>query len=411
MNATTKLKFTQRDVGIDLLRALTMFIMIFVNELWSVSGVPRWLGHAGFMDDYMGLADTVFPIFLFVVGMSIPYALERRYHKEYSVESTIGHILSRSFALIIMGAFTVNAESRISSDLIYPHGAYSMLMVVAFILVWNVYPNQVGKKQRLLFSSLKLIGWGILLFLAITFRDAKGGLFHVRWSGILGQIGWAYLLASMIYIFTRDNLKKLIPIWFFFLLINLLLTNMKFSLGGTAILNIQKPNILDDLLGYLQIGNASNLILVIAGVIFSILNNNFAHINLKQKRIYLSVLLFSFLIAGYVSHQFWPISKLFGTAPWIFYIIALAIVLYTFFNWIDKKGKSHWFDIIKPAGTATLTAYTIPYFLNGMIILFAFEYPFWLTQGIVGLIRCLAFAFVVIAITWLLGKLHIKLKI
>lgn len=30
---------------IDVLRALTMFLMIFVNDLWSLTGVPEWLGH------------------------------------------------------------------------------------------------------------------------------------------------------------------------------------------------------------------------------------------------------------------------------------------------------------------------------------------------------------------------------
>ena len=50
----------------------------------------------------MGLADIVFPCFLFAVGMSIPYAIERRYAKGFSAESTLGHILSRTFALLVM---------------------------------------------------------------------------------------------------------------------------------------------------------------------------------------------------------------------------------------------------------------------------------------------------------------------
>ena len=44
--------------------------------------------------------DIVFPCFLFAVGMSIPYAIERRYAKGFSAESTLGHILSRTFALL-----------------------------------------------------------------------------------------------------------------------------------------------------------------------------------------------------------------------------------------------------------------------------------------------------------------------
>ena len=79
MNYNAKIDFTRRNVGIDLLRALTMFVMIFVNDFWKIHDVPRWLDHAARGEDFMGLADVVFPAFLFVVGMSIPFAIERRY--------------------------------------------------------------------------------------------------------------------------------------------------------------------------------------------------------------------------------------------------------------------------------------------------------------------------------------------
>ena len=40
----------------------------------------------------MCIPSFVFPMFLFTMGMSIPYALERRYAKGYSGESTLGHM-------------------------------------------------------------------------------------------------------------------------------------------------------------------------------------------------------------------------------------------------------------------------------------------------------------------------------
>ena len=102
--------YSRRNLAIDMLRALTMFTMIFVNDFWKVHDVPHWLEHATFGEDFMGLADIVFPGFLFAVGMSIPYAIEGRYSKGYSAESTLGHILSRTFALLVMGAFITNSE-------------------------------------------------------------------------------------------------------------------------------------------------------------------------------------------------------------------------------------------------------------------------------------------------------------
>jgi predicted acyltransferase len=61
--------------SIDILRAVTMLLMIFVNDLWTLSGVPDWLGHKDAHEDGMGLADVVFPAFLFIVGLSIPHAI------------------------------------------------------------------------------------------------------------------------------------------------------------------------------------------------------------------------------------------------------------------------------------------------------------------------------------------------
>ena len=86
-----------------MLRGLTMLLMVFVNDLWSVGDVPHFLEHFEFREDGMGVADIVFPMFLFAMGMSIPYAIERRFAKGYTGESTLGHILSRSFSLILMG--------------------------------------------------------------------------------------------------------------------------------------------------------------------------------------------------------------------------------------------------------------------------------------------------------------------
>ena len=37
--------------SIDILRALTMLLMIFVNDLWTLTDIPQWLGHkAGNVD-------------------------------------------------------------------------------------------------------------------------------------------------------------------------------------------------------------------------------------------------------------------------------------------------------------------------------------------------------------------------
>jgi heparan-alpha-glucosaminide N-acetyltransferase len=111
---------SRRLASIDTFRAITMFLMIFVNDLVLDKGVPAWLEHAGEHEDRLGLADTVFPAFLFIVGLSIPFALSGRIAKKYSPGSTLLHIFRRSFALLAMGIFQVNYEEYNGAGALLP---------------------------------------------------------------------------------------------------------------------------------------------------------------------------------------------------------------------------------------------------------------------------------------------------
>ena len=41
--ASTTDAFSRRTLAIDMLRAITMFTMIFVNDFWKIHDVPHWL--------------------------------------------------------------------------------------------------------------------------------------------------------------------------------------------------------------------------------------------------------------------------------------------------------------------------------------------------------------------------------
>lgn len=399
---------TKRNPAIDILRAVTMLLMIFVNDFASVKGIPHWMKHAAATEDMLGFSDIIFPVFLFVVGMSVPYAIERRFSKGLSELSTMGHILVRSLALIIMGVFTVNTGSGVSPGTGFTTATFTIVMVTAFFLVWNVYPETHKKTTRYLYSGLKISGLLIMVYLAFIFRDANGGVFTSRWWGILGLIGWAYLVCAMIYLFVRSNLKMLAGAWLVFLVLCFLKSPLK---DGLPILNLAKGNFLDQMLNVLAIGNGGHNALVMAGILLSLTSAKYVHLKNAEKLKYAALITGILFLLAVISNRFWIISKIQVTPPWILYCTGIAVALYSLFYWLAEKGKTHWFNIIKTAGTATLTCYLVPYVVYAIFTITGFHWPAWLNIGFVGLVKCMAFSLLIIGITHLLGKLHIKLKI
>ena len=119
-----------------------------------------------------------------------------------------------------------------------------------------------------------------------------------------------------------------------------------------------------------------------------------------------------FLIAGYISREFFIISKISATPPWVFFSLATSFILFIVLHWlVDLKDKASWFSAIKTAGTATLTCYLTPYFFYSFRTLFGIQLPDFFRMGMIGLVKSMVYAFIIIGIVWMLGKAGIKLKI
>ena len=400
-----------RNLAIDMLRALTMTLMIFVNDFWKVHDVPQWMEHAKHGIDFMGLSDFVYPAFLFCVGMSVPYAIENRYRKGYSGESTMGHILLRVLSLLIMGAFLGNSEARLAPDFtLYRIGTYWLVAVASFFLVWNAYPKNPSRRQSILFTCLKIIGGLCLLFLAVTYRKPEGRVFDTSFS-ILGGIAWTYLVAAVVYYFCRDNLRKIVPVWVAVLAVCVLTQRMRPEMGDVAILNFPRPNFLEGMLRVLHIGNGGSVFLALSGLLVSVVTEKIAGLP-QGKRILigLGTALAAFLL-GVFTRRFWIAAKLGLTLPCCLLVSAIAIAVYTLLRFLNSKGLSGWFAVIRPAGTATLSTYMIPYVFYGFADITGIVLPDWLTHGTMSLVNCFCFALICIAIVGILQKLHIKLKV
>ena len=394
--------FARRNGAIDMLRGLTMLLMVFVNDLWTVGDVPHWLEHFEGLEDGMVIADIVFPMFLFAMGMSVPYAIESRFSKGYSGESTLGHILSRTLALLLMGVFIVNTEGGFDSTLGYGVSVYRLLMVAAFFLIWNQYGKEFKLKK-----PLQLCGLAILAFLAFTFRTPEGGYLSAQWWGILGIIGWTYCFAALTYLLTRKRPSRVVWVWIGLCVLNLLMTRMR---GGDQLM--PRASFIYDMADALKLVNAPYAIMAVGGMLLSLAENRLASKAYPGRKSLLAAFAAAAVlaVAATVLHRWWIVSKLVGTLPWCMYVSAISVAVYALLRVSESYKKTSWFRPLSASGTATLTVYMMPYVLYSVSALVGLHSPDWLC-GPVGLIKCVLFSLLCVALTSLLVKFGIKLKI
>lgn len=389
-----------RNTAIDILRGLTLFLMVLVNDLWTVRDVPGWIGHMRTHQDAMGLADTVFPLFLFCVGLSIPLALERRFARGASGESVLGHILSRSLALLLMGVFIVNGDGSFAPVLGYGKALYWTLMVAGFFLVWNRYPE--GFRYKL---PLQILGIGVLAFLAFTFRNGDGRYLRASWWGILGMIGWAYLFCAMAWLLVRKKPGILILLWLAVCVLNMLTTDLR---SGERL--IKGGNFLADFASALQLDNGASALMVLGGMLTTWADRQLSGRTPGRRLAAGLAAAVVLALLGWGAHQFWITSKNLGTLPWCLYVSAMGVAAYSLLRGLERKGWIRWAAPLRFAGTAALTVYMIPYLFESLWVLFSLESPAWLSGGI-GILKCALFSLLCIGTAWLFGRLGLKLKI
>ena len=397
----TKSPSLPRIATIDILRALTMVLMIFVNDLGSLRGIPAWLEHVDRGVDGIGLADVVFPAFLFIVGLSLPFAIDNRRKKGDTEVQLIMHVLTRTIALLVMGVFLVNGESINYEAMGFPPYLWNPLCCISFILIWNVYPKNANK--ALVFTA-KAIGIINLIILAYIYRGESNGTigtFGTKWWGILGLIGWSYLTAGLITIFSKNNFLIILSAWIFFALLS-----MVFHAGlipDDSFIHFIPNAILGGTLTGLTMG----------GVLTTFI---FRHFRKNNDNVKITLALLGFagllIILSVLTRPYWKLAKLGATPAWLFLCSAFTVIGFVVIYWLcDVKRKAHWFNFIKPAGTDTLLCYLIPYFLYAIFRAVHLQWPEFIITGGVGLLKSMGIALICVYITGLLNKVGVRLKL
>lgn len=195
-----------RLMSLDAFRGMTIALMLVADNPGNPLRVYPQLRHA--LWNGWTVADFAFPFFILIMGMAIPFAVDRRFERGDSGFEIFGHIFIRSIVLFFLGLF-LNGFPLYDLTVIRIPGVLQRLALVylftglVYVSLKKLVNNSQLKKLSIEFS----IAFGIILIYAwilgfasvpeqgnllqkVDLQFLKGHLYTPDWDpeGILGII-------------------------------------------------------------------------------------------------------------------------------------------------------------------------------------------------------------------------------
>lgn len=185
-----------RLVSLDAFRGLTILGMLLVNNVALDEATPRQLTHAGW-NQGLNFADLVFPWFLFIVGVAIPYSLASAKRHGLPLWKYDLRVLSRTLWLVGLGCFI---DSAVNHALYFDLG---VLQLIGLAYGVSALLYELPVQRRLLLAGGLLVGYWLLL----KFVPIPGvGLVYSEDRNIINHLNQVYLAR-----FHLNGLLSVIP--------------------------------------------------------------------------------------------------------------------------------------------------------------------------------------------------------
>jgi predicted acyltransferase len=363
-----ELAVTQRLYSLDALRGFDMVWIMgaeeIFHELAKATGYPFWgaisnqFTHPAWNGFH--IYDLIFPLFLFLAGVSTPYSVGRELEKGKSRQQLVMRVIKRGLILVILG-------------MIYNNGL-------------QIRP-----------------------------------LSDFRISSVLGRIGIAYMLANIIYLYAKQRAQV---IWFAALLVGywliLKLTSAPGFLPGDLTMEGNFASYVDrtilpgklslrihDTVGFFN--NIPAISTALAGILAgSFLKNS--QVNGSKKALWLA----GFGVISLILAQLWnldfPINKNMWSSSFVLHTTGLSLLLLSVFYYvIDVLGYKSWAFFFKVIGMNSILIYISGKFINWNYTTNGFFK--WLDQLVGNPFNAVVMAVCIVMIKWLFLYVLYKKKI
>lgn len=308
----------KRLLSLDTLRGFDMFWIMGGEHMFialaALTGWPflKWWATELHHVSWHGFVfyDMIFPLFLFIAGISFPFSLTKRYHGAENRKALYTHVIKRGVILVLLGI---------------------------------IYNN------------------------AISFDFS-----HLRYGSVLGRIGMAWMFAALIFMNTRLTFRIVwciaLLVGYYLLLVLFPAHDLgatdPFSMEGSLTGYIDRLFLPGRL--YLKIHDPEGILAIIPAISTALLgmftgefvkSEKFASKPLK-KVLYMVLAAVGLMVIGKLWNLVFPINKNLWTSSFVCFVGGLSLLLFSiFYLIIDVWNYTKWTKFFVIIGVNSITIY------------------------------------------------------
>lgn len=174
MSATSTTKSSGRLLSLDALRGFDMFWIMgaeaIFHELYKLTDSPFWGALSTQMEhvEWNGFRfyDLIFPLFLFISGVAMPFSLARRIDKGVSKQELAKHVVRRGLTLVLFGIIYNGALRSMDWDQIR-YASVLGRIGLAYMFAGLIFIYASRRNQLFWFVGILISYWAMMMFIPV----------------------------------------------------------------------------------------------------------------------------------------------------------------------------------------------------------------------------------------------------